>query len=139
MIRRMYQCDIAMTGVVTSSEESMRPGPNQRIVLDYLYYYLYMADVTDLVQIDTYGITATDRKTLFYMNPTVAVHYAPIAVQLNLPLYPGEYFQCWAQGHAATSHATLIVWYHIEDVTNVQSGNVKACDLISFITGKCSS
>lgn len=139
MIQRMFQTSAYIVGIGTDTELSKKPGDNQRIVLDYIQWYTYFAHADDLIQVDTYGITATDRKTLFYVNPTAAVHYAPGAAMLNLPLYPGEWFQAYVHGAAATSSLSIQVWYHIEDVTQVPTGNKAPtdCNLVGFLTGKC--
>lgn len=128
-MNQLLQIDVAQLGVGTSTELSERPNEKQRIVIDYLMTYAYCAAVTDLLQIDIYGQTVRDRKTLFYLQPTAAVHYAPCFCTGPICLNPGEYIQVYGKGMGATSNLTAILWYHIEDMPEsalVYDGEVDA-------------
>lgn len=136
---KTYQVDACVNGIGTDTKISKKPGQTQRIVLDYMQWYTYFAHADDLIQVDTYGVAVEDRKTLFYVNPTAAVHYAPGAAMLNIKLYPNEWFQVYVRGVGATSSLNIQVWYHIEDLTAEMNAPEykKSCDLFSFIGGKC--
>ena len=141
MQRKLKQVDVFANGVGIDTETSEQPTPGQRIRLHYMQWYTYFASPDDLLQVDTYGATAVERKTLFYVNPSAAVHYAPGAVMLDLPLNPGEYFQVYAKGAGATSSVSIIVWYSIEDVSGVtysmEMPQAQQCDPWSRLMGRC--
>jgi len=137
---KMYQCDATSEGIVIDTEVSQRVSNAQRIVLDYLYLFAYPAAPGDLVQVDTYGVTATDRKTLVYAPYPVTI--AGYSTNLNIELDAGEYFQCYTKGGGANSKMCAIVWYHIEDVNqpaNSFNQQVQPCGLIPWLQGRCSS
>ena len=139
---KLLQVDATVEGIGTDTEISVTPGQNQRIILDYVYWYVYGASANDLLQIDTSATAVVNRKTLVYFAPTVAVHYAPIATMLNLPLEIGENFQVYVSGNAATSHLTAIVWYHLENVGQVQPDyneqiQKEPCKLVDWLRGEC--
>lgn len=95
-----------------------------------------------MAQVDTSAIAVVNRKTLLYFTATAFAHYAPIAQQLNLPLEVGENFTAYVSGHAANSNLTIIVWYHIEDVGQVQPDyneqiQKQPCGLVDWFTGRC--
>ena len=136
---KTYQVTADIEGNNIETTISRKPGQTQRIVLDYMQWYAYFAHTDDLLQVNVSGTATEDTKTLLYVSPTAAVHYAPMAVMLNLPLYPNEYFQAYVRGNAATSAVSVIVWYHIEDLTPEmnQPDYKKSCDIFSFLGGKC--
>ena len=141
MLRKLKQVDVFANGVGIDTETSEQPTPGQRIRLHYMQWYTYFASPDDLLQVDTYGATAVERKTLFYVNPSAAVHYAPGAVMLDLPLNPGEYFQAYVKGAGATSSVSIVIWYSIEDVSDVtysmELPQAQQCDPWSRLMGRC--
>ena len=135
---KMYQCDALSEGIVTDTELSQKVSNAQRIVLDYLYLFAYPAAAGDLLQIDTYGVTVNDRKTLVYAPYPVTI--SGYSMSLNIKLNAGEYFQCYTKGGGANSKMCVIVWYHIEDVeqsANSFNQQVQPCGLLPWLQGKC--
>lgn len=136
----IYQASATVSGILIDSETSKQVSKNQRIVLDYLFYYFYAAAPGDLLQIDTSATAVINRKTLIYVPYPNAVN--GFSTQLNLPLIPGEDFTVYAAGTNVNSKACAIVWYHIEDVNqpaNSFNQQVQPCGLIDWFQGRCSS
>lgn len=117
---RLYQVHQFKQGIGQSVEKSITPASNQRIVIDYLWYYFYAAHADDMAQVDTSADQYLERKTILYFAPTAAVHYAPIATMLKLPLNPGEDFTVFVKGAAATSMIDVCLMYHIENVSDAE-------------------
>lgn len=140
MNTQYYQVDALTDGIGTSVEQSITPGPNQRIVLDTIWWYFYAATNGDMAQVDTSAVSPIQRKTLLYFNASAAVHYAPQMVRLNQPLNPGENFTVYVNGGGATSFMNIIVWYHIEDIeqqTNQYINQMQSCGFIDGLLGRC--